>query len=184
MGQESPSPGDRAGREQRARRARGLLQRCETPDPCRSLSLGRGRLPGSPERWGGTRCGPPGRARALTQILPFPAGSSPADTGKHLPAPCKPTGLHHGLAARQGQGVRRDSVSPPVKWGESPATQGQRGLSLSSLQCPGTDPCQVLFIDQAVISGGDTLPSDPASRLQPLPQGHWGKHRTQKGSAG
>lgn len=45
--------GDRARREQRARRAGGLLQGCETPGPCVSPSPGRGRLPGSPESTAG-----------------------------------------------------------------------------------------------------------------------------------
>lgn len=112
-----------------------------------------------------------------SQTLPFLVGSSPSATGKHLPVPCKPIELHHGLTARQGQEPHRASVSPSLKWVKSSVARGQRALSLSSLQCLGRDPCQVLFAERAGISDEDTLASQAASCLQPLPQGHQEKQQ-------
>lgn len=141
-------------------------------------SVGRGRLPGSLRaQMGGHEVWTLWQSSSPSQTFPFLVGSSPSATGKPLPVPCKPIGLHHGLTARQGQEPHCAPVSPSLKWGKSSAARGQRALSLSLLQCPERDPCQALFVDRAGISDEDTLASQPAACLQPLPQGHPEKHQ-------
>lgn len=102
-GWEPPFLGDMARREQRVRRAGGLLQRCETLGSSGSLPwAGEGALAVLTAQLGWEKVWTSCRATTLHKSSLFLVGQS-SGTVKHFPVPCKPTGLHQ-LAARQSQG--------------------------------------------------------------------------------
>lgn len=107
-GWEPPSPGDTAGRVQRARRAGGLLQGCETLGPHGSPSLGRGRLPGSPESTARVAQG----ADPLAEQ--YPPSNPPLPGGEQALCQCKipPSALQTHRAASRARGEAGARIPP------------------------------------------------------------------------